>query len=252
MLRLRGNILSIKPPSKDRYVILTDLCWTPRGTKTPHHTVKGEFCQPGDIAPHGRRDIVHHFDLHRARLRAGIALETTEEFRVSLYQCFYGRFHLLHIVDAFACRKEWNLREIHVGLNDGVPPQPHLDLISSWKPIDRSAGPTDPSPATTTSNQLISGILHRLLDGKRDRDFISFSHDKNGNQLVFLFLLNFHLDPPRYRRFKAKVKVCLVSWVNPTNSINSTNRVNLDFTLCSMPYALCFFITILIRSSVHP
>jgi hypothetical protein len=39
---------------------------------------------------------------------------------------------------------------------------------------------------------LISGILECFLNGDRGRDFISFSHDEDGNQLLSLFLFNFH------------------------------------------------------------
>src|SRR3990172_895258 len=130
MFCFEGHIFRVESPSKNRDVILADLSRTAGGAETTHHTVKGELGQPLNVAPHGSGDVVHHLNLHRARLGASITLEASQELGVVLHQGLYVGLYLLNIIDTLGRREEGNLSEIHVRLDNGLTGQTHLDLIS--------------------------------------------------------------------------------------------------------------------------
>ncbi len=96
-------------------------------------------------------------------------------------QCLDRRFDLFDVIDALGSREEGDLSKIHVGLDNGLTGQSHLDLIASWKSVDRPAGSAYSPAASTSPDQLIPGILHRLLNGEGSGNLISLSHDENGN-----------------------------------------------------------------------
>ena len=162
-------------------------------------------------------NILHNIQALRTALRAGIAANAAEDFRIQLTDNIIACLNLFDIKGALVNREGINLANAHAFLNLRLAGKHNLQLRAALQAINYCTGSAKAAAAAAATHQLKACIFHGIHNGQGCRDTVLFAQQVNSYHFFHIFAPYIFFSKTYFRISKLK------SAINETASLRAIN-----------------------------